>query len=63
MAALAWTEKMLDQRGVAYQVGHHAEVFTSQDVAEAEHVSGHQVAKVIVVVADDPPGTAGPCCW
>jgi Ala-tRNA(Pro) deacylase len=31
---------------------HHREVFTAQEVAQSEHISGHRLAKVVVVVAD-----------
>lgn len=55
MATLAWIKKMLEARGVLYEIGHHPDVFTSQDVAHAEHVSGHHVAKVVVVMADGRP--------
>jgi Ala-tRNA(Pro) deacylase len=46
---------MLDARGIAYQELHHPEVFTAQEVAHQEHVSGHCVAKVVVVMADGRP--------
>jgi Ala-tRNA(Pro) deacylase len=55
MATTAWIKDMLNQRGVAYEEQHHAEVFTSQEVAQCEHVSGHHVAKVVVVMADGRP--------
>jgi len=43
---------MLEQRGVAFEETHHREVFTSQEVAQGEHISGHRLAKVVAVVAD-----------
>jgi Ala-tRNA(Pro) deacylase len=43
---------MLDQQGVAFEETHHREVFTSQEVAQSEHISGHILAKVVAVVAD-----------
>jgi Ala-tRNA(Pro) deacylase len=45
----------LDQRGIAYKESHHREAFTAQEVAQAEHVSGHCVAKVVCVLADGRP--------
>jgi Ala-tRNA(Pro) deacylase len=55
MATTTWIKDMLEQRGVAYEELHHAEVFTSQEVAQCEHVSGHRLAKVVVVMADGHP--------
>jgi len=46
---------MLEQRGIRYQELHHPEAFTAQQVAQAEHVSGHHVAKVVVIMADGRP--------
>src|SRR5207302_1752890 len=34
---------------------HHPEAFTAQEVAQHEHVTGHRVAKVVVVMADGRP--------
>lgn len=39
--------------GVAYEVTEHAKTFTAQALAEAEHVSGRQVAKPVILMADD----------
>jgi Ala-tRNA(Pro) deacylase len=55
MATATWIKEMLDQQGVAYEERHHREVFTAQGVAQQEHVSGHLVAKVVVVLADGRP--------
>jgi Ala-tRNA(Pro) deacylase len=46
---------MLEQRGVAFEEMHHREVFTAQEVAQSEHISGHRLAKVVVVIADGRP--------
>jgi Ala-tRNA(Pro) deacylase len=45
-------EQYLHDSGVAFESMTHAEVFTMQEVAAALHVSGHQVAKVVMVKAD-----------
>ena len=42
----------LDRFNVRYQVTEHPVVFTAQALAEAEHVSGHQVIKPVLVEAD-----------
>ncbi len=48
-------EAYLRQEGVPYQLQHHPQAFTAQGVAEAEHVSGDIVAKVVMVQGDDGP--------
>jgi Ala-tRNA(Pro) deacylase len=55
MAVPSWIMTMLDKRGVAYQVLHHRAAFTAQEVAQTEGVSGHRLAKVVVVLADGKP--------
>ena len=52
MATHAWVKAALERRGVPYQEVHHRAVYTAQQLAQAEHVSGHRVAKVVVVMAD-----------
>ena len=46
---------MLRLRGIPFEELHHPEAYTAQEVAQREHVSGHRVAKVVVVVADGRP--------
>ena len=55
MATATWIKDLLEQRGVAFEEMHHREVFTAQEVAQSDHVSGHRVAKVVVILADDRP--------
>lgn len=55
MATQTWIRKMLDLRGIPYKELHHSEVYTSQEVAQSEHISGHRVAKVLVAMADGRP--------
>jgi Ala-tRNA(Pro) deacylase len=55
MATTAWIKGMLERRGIAYEERHHRVAFTAQEVAQSEHVSGHRVAKVVVVLADGRP--------
>ena len=43
----------LDSRQVEYQYCKHSPAFTAQGVAHAQHVSGKQVAKVVIAVAED----------
>lgn len=42
-------KRFLDQQGVTYETSSHREVFTAQEVAATSHVSGRQLAKVVVV--------------
>lgn len=55
MATATWIKKELEERGVAFEELHHREVFTTQEVAQTEHVSGHRVAKVVIAMADGRP--------
>jgi Ala-tRNA(Pro) deacylase len=42
----------LDDHGCTYRLSHHSETYTSQDLAQAEHVSGKSVIKPVLVKAD-----------
>ena len=42
----------LDRFNVRYQVTEHPVAYTAQTLAQAEHVSGHQVIKPVLVEAD-----------
>jgi len=55
MATSNWVKSMLTQRGVPYEELHHRVAFTAQEVAQSEHVSGHFLAKVVIVLADGRP--------
>ncbi len=55
MATPTWIRKTLELRGIPFEEMRHPEVFTSQEVAQLEHFSGHRVAKVVVVIADGRP--------
>ncbi|MBI5394944.1 MAG: YbaK/EbsC family protein [Verrucomicrobia bacterium] len=52
MTALEHIEQYLKQQKVRYEVIHHARAFTSQQVAQAEHVPGKMQAKVVVLTGD-----------
>jgi Ala-tRNA(Pro) deacylase len=53
MSMPKWIERTLEQEHVRFHSRHHRPRFTSQEVAAEEHVSGHRLAKVVVVKADD----------
>ena len=55
MAASNWIKSMLTEQGLPYQELHHRAAFTAQEVAQSEHVSGHHLAKVVIVLADGRP--------
>lgn len=55
MATQTWIKEMLDERGMPYEERHHRVAFTAQEVAQSEHVTGHRLAKVVVVIADGRP--------
>jgi Ala-tRNA(Pro) deacylase len=46
-------EAYLRENDVPYEVRHHPVAYTSQRVAQSEHIPGKFVAKVVVVFADD----------
>jgi Ala-tRNA(Pro) deacylase len=46
-------EAFLKEHGVRFQTHEHAVVYTAQEVAAQEHVSGHALAKSVLVRADD----------
>lgn len=55
MATPMWVPRMLELRGIPFEVLHHPEAYTAQRVAQCEHFSGHRVAKVVIVMADGRP--------
>jgi Ala-tRNA(Pro) deacylase len=55
MATPTWIRKMLELCGIPFEELHHSEVYTAQEVAQREHVSGHRMAKVVVAMADGRP--------
>jgi Ala-tRNA(Pro) deacylase len=46
-------EEYLANQNVKYQTHEHAPAYTAQEVAAEEHVSGHMLAKPVIVRADD----------
>ncbi len=55
MATMSWIKSMLEKRGVPFEERHHRVAFTAQEVAQSEHVTGHRLAKVVVVMAEGQP--------
>ena len=52
MTALERIEQYLKQKGVRYEVLHHAAAYTAQRIAQAEHIPGKMQVKVVMVKAD-----------
>jgi Ala-tRNA(Pro) deacylase len=55
MSTATWVRNELEQQGISFEEMHHPEVYTAQQVAQCEHISGHCVAKVVAVIADGRP--------
>ena len=55
MASPLWIRKLLDLRGIPFEELRHPDAYTAQEVAQREHISGHRVAKVVVVMAQGRP--------
>ncbi len=45
-------EQLFRERGMKYKLTTHPEVYTAQEVAAVEHVSGYAMAKTVAVSAD-----------
>ncbi len=45
-------QSYLDELGVRYRLSRHDQAYTAQDLAAAEHVSGREVIKPVIVQAD-----------
>jgi Ala-tRNA(Pro) deacylase len=45
-------EQFLREQKASFEVRHHPEAFTAQEIAATEHVSGKRLAKVVMVIAD-----------
>ncbi len=53
MALPKRVKQYLKQSRVKYKISRHKEAFTAQEVAARQHVSGKQLAKVVLVKAND----------
>ena len=49
MPILTKLREFLDKNGIHYEVTTHRQAFTAQEVAEAQHVKGKNVAKVVML--------------
>jgi Ala-tRNA(Pro) deacylase len=55
MTMPTWVRSQLESSGIHHALRHHPPVYSSQELAEIEHISGNQVAKVVVAVSDGTP--------
>lgn len=46
-------EQYLREHEAGYQIQHHPQAYTAQQIAQCEHISGKRVAKSVVVTADN----------
>jgi Ala-tRNA(Pro) deacylase len=53
MAMCQRLQEYLDSQGVRYETIPHREAFTSQEIAAASHISGKDIAKVVMVKRGD----------
>ncbi len=53
MTILKKLKDYLEKNRVSYEVGYHARVYTAQEVAASQHVPGREMAKVVMVKADE----------
>jgi len=49
----AHISKFLDSQGIAYQSWTHSRAYTAQGIAQAQHLSGKRLAKVVMVMEDN----------
>lgn len=49
MAIPVRLKSYLEKSGIAYHVSYHQRAYTAQEVAAAQHVSGRELAKVVMV--------------
>jgi Ala-tRNA(Pro) deacylase len=53
MPLLKKLKDMLDEAKVSYEVFNHALAYTAQEIAAKQHFSGNEMAKVVMLEADD----------
>lgn len=52
MPILRKLKEVLDEANISYEVYHHALAYTAQEVATAQHLSGKEMAKVVMLKVD-----------
>lgn len=52
MPILRRLKEVLDQARISYEVYNHPQVFTAQETAATQHMSGREMAKVVILKVD-----------
>lgn len=52
MAILKKLKEVLDQAKISYEVFNHPQAFTAQEIAATQHMSGREMAKVVILKVD-----------
>lgn len=52
MPILKRLKESLDQAKISYEVYNHPQAFTAQEIAAGQHMSGKEMAKVVILKAD-----------
>ena len=52
MPILRKLKEVLDEANISYEIYHHALAYTAQEVATAQHLSGKEMAKVVMLKVD-----------
>ena len=55
MSAANWIRESLTKAKIPFEEVYHSTANSAQSLAHLEHLSGHHVAKVVVVIADKQP--------
>ena len=53
MPILKRLKEKLDEAKIPYEVYNHALAYTAQEIAARQHVSGNELAKVVMIEADE----------
>lgn len=53
MPILKKLKEVLDQAKISYEVYNHPQAFTAQEIAATQHISGRELAKVVILKVDD----------
>jgi Ala-tRNA(Pro) deacylase len=53
MPIVDWLKRALEEKGIRYSIQVHSRTGSAQEAAHALHVSGHELAKAVVVKVDE----------
>ena len=55
MGASSWIQEALKKEHIPFEEVKHSPAYTAQELSQQEHVTGHKVAKLVLVIADGHP--------